>query len=198
MSPARLGAVSALLAVLLFSINDATIKFLSGGYALHEVVLIRSLIGFVIIVALIAPMTNGWAIMRTRRLGMHLLRGLLVVAANMLFFLGLAAMPLAEAVAIFFVSPLIITVFSVIFLGEKVGPPLDGDCCRLYRRIDHDASGHGDVSHCVAFSTDRGAVLCGAAHDDAADRAHGKCRNNGVLYPDRIYFRERGNGVGIW
>jgi len=122
MSPARLGAVSALLAVLLFSINDATIKFLSGGYALHEVVLIRSLIGFVIIVALIAPMTNGWAIMRTRRLGMHLLRGLLVVAANMLFFLGLAAMPLAEAVAIFFVSPLIITVFSVIFLGEKVGP----------------------------------------------------------------------------
>ena len=122
MSPARLGVVSALLAVLLFSINDATIKFLSGGYALHEVVLIRSLIGFVIIVALIAPMTNGWAIMRTRRLGMHLLRGLLVVAANMLFFLGLAAMPLAEAVAIFFVSPLIITVFSVIFLGEKVGP----------------------------------------------------------------------------
>ncbi len=122
MSPARLGAVSALIAVSLFAINDATIKFLSGGYALHEVVLIRSLIGFVIMVAIVAPMTGGFAIVRTRRLGMHLFRGLLVVSANMLFFLGLAAMPLAEAVAIFFISPLVITLFSVIFLGEKVGP----------------------------------------------------------------------------
>ena len=122
MSPARLGAVSALIAVMLFSINDASIKFLSDDYALHEVVLIRSLIGFLIILFIIAPMTNGWAIVRTDRLAMHLLRGLLVVAANMLFFLGLAAMPLAEAVAIFFISPLVITVFSVVFLGEKVGP----------------------------------------------------------------------------
>lgn len=122
MSLTRLGAISALIAVTLFAVNDATIKFLSGGYALHEVVLIRSLIGFVIIVAIIAPMTNGWAIVRTRRLGMHLIRGLLVVTANMLFFLGLAAMPLAEAVAIFFISPLVITLFSVVFLKEKVGP----------------------------------------------------------------------------
>jgi drug/metabolite transporter (DMT)-like permease len=40
----------------------------------------------------------------------------------MMFFLGLAAMPLADAAAIFFISPLIITAFSVVFLGEKVGP----------------------------------------------------------------------------
>jgi drug/metabolite transporter (DMT)-like permease len=35
--------------------------------------------------------------------------------------LGLAAMPLADAVAIFFISPLVITVFSVVFLNEVVG-----------------------------------------------------------------------------
>jgi drug/metabolite transporter (DMT)-like permease len=40
----------------------------------------------------------------------------------MTFFLGLAAMPLADAVAIFFISPLVITLFSVLFLGETVGP----------------------------------------------------------------------------
>ncbi len=40
----------------------------------------------------------------------------------MFFFLGLASMPLADAVAIFFVSPLLIAVASVIFLGETVGP----------------------------------------------------------------------------
>lgn len=122
LSPPQLGALCATAAVLFFSINDVAIKFLSGGYALHQVVLIRSLIGLAIILTVIAPMTNGWAIARTKRLKMHMLRGLCVVAANMTFFLGLAAMPLADAVAIFFICPLIITVFSVVFLKETVGP----------------------------------------------------------------------------
>lgn len=122
MSPTKLGALCAAVSVLFFSANDVAIKFLSGGYALHQVVLIRSMLGLVIIVAVIAPLTDGWAIVRTKRLGMHVLRGLCVVFANMTFFLGLAAMPLADAVAIFFVSPLLITVFSVLFLGETVGP----------------------------------------------------------------------------
>ncbi len=120
-SPAKLGALCAAISVIFFSINDVAIKFLSGGYALHQVVLIRSVIGLILIMVLIAPLTDGWAIARTKRLKMHMLRGLCVVFANMTFFLGLAAMKLADAVAIFFISPLVITVFSVIFLGETVG-----------------------------------------------------------------------------
>lgn len=121
LSPAKLGAVCAAVSVVFFSINDVAIKFLSGGYALHQVVLIRSVIGLLVIVVFVAPLTAGWSIARTKRLPMHMLRGLCVVFANMTFFLGLAAMPLADAVAIFFVSPLIITIFSVLFLGETVG-----------------------------------------------------------------------------
>jgi drug/metabolite transporter (DMT)-like permease len=122
MSPAKLGALCAAVSVVFFSINDVAIKFLSGGYALHQVVLIRSIIGLLVIVAVIAPLTTGRAIARTKKLKMHMLRGLCVVFANMTFFLGLAAMPLADAVAIFFISPLVITLFSVLFLGEIVGP----------------------------------------------------------------------------
>ena len=122
MSPAKLGAICAAISVVFFSINDVAIKFLSGGYALHQVVLIRSLIGLLLVVVVIAPLTDGWAIARTKRLKMHMFRGLCVVFANMTFFLGLAAMPLADAVAIFFISPLVITIFSVLFLGESVGP----------------------------------------------------------------------------
>ena len=117
-----LGGLSASFAVIFFAINDMMIKFLSGGYALHEVVLIRSTIGLVIICAVIAPLTDGWSIVHTKKLRMHVMRGFCVVIANMTFFLGLAAMPLADAVAIFFISPLVITIFSVIFLGEHVGP----------------------------------------------------------------------------
>ncbi|PJI86403.1 EamA-like transporter family protein [Yoonia maricola] len=122
MSNAKLGALCATISVVFFSVNDVAIKFLSGGYALHQVVLIRSVIGLLIIVAVIAPLTTGWGIARTKKLRMHMLRGLCVVFANMTFFLGLAAMSLADAVAIFFISPLVITLFSVLFLGEVVGP----------------------------------------------------------------------------
>ncbi|EBA12027.1 DMT family transporter [Roseobacter sp. CCS2] len=122
MSNAKLGAICATFAVTFFAINDVAIKFLSGGYALHQVVLIRSVIGLLIIVCVIAPMTTGRALARTKKLKMHMFRGLCVVFANMTFFLGLAAMSLADAVAIFFISPLVITLFSVLFLGEVVGP----------------------------------------------------------------------------
>ena len=116
------GISSALIASVLFSINDMTVKFLSDDYALHEIILIRSVIGMAVLIAVIFPIEGGWVVLRTKRLGMHIIRGLLVVITNMTFFLALAALPLADAVAIFFIGPLIITVFSVIFLGESVGP----------------------------------------------------------------------------
>ena len=115
------GILCAMGAVFLFSLNDVTIKLLSGDFALHQVVLIRSLIGLTVLLALIVPFQGGYSVLRTRRLGLHLLRGFCVVMANMCFFTALATMPLADAVAIFFVSPLLITAFSVLFLGETVG-----------------------------------------------------------------------------
>lgn len=121
MSANLVGALCAMGATVFFSINDMAIKFLADGYALHQVVLIRSLVGMFAWLVLIMPLSGGIGVVKTQKLGMHIVRGLCVVFANMCFFLGLATMPLAEAVAIFFVSPLIITVFSVIFLNEKVG-----------------------------------------------------------------------------
>lgn len=117
-----LGAISAVVAVICFSINDVTIKFLSGDYALHQIVLIRSVIGLSVLLLVIVPLEGGFRVLRTRRLPVHLLRGLCVVFANMTFFTGLSVLPLANAVAVFFISPLIITALSVLILGERAGP----------------------------------------------------------------------------
>lgn len=122
LSSGQLGSVCAFFAVLFFVTNDTTIKFLSGDYALHQVVLIRSVLALVLTMCIIAPFNGGFAIFKTKRLPQHLLRGGFTVMANMTFFLGLAAMPLADATAIFFISPILITLFSVVFLGESVGP----------------------------------------------------------------------------
>jgi drug/metabolite transporter (DMT)-like permease len=116
------GAFCALTAILCFSFVDLGIKLLSDGYALHHVVLLRSLVSLVVFLAIIMPISGGWRVFYTRRPGAHLLRGMFIVCANACLFLGLAALPIADAVAIFFISPLAIAVMSVIFLKETVGP----------------------------------------------------------------------------
>ena len=59
--------------------------------------------------------------MKTRRLGLHVLRGGFIVICNAAYFVALATMPLAEAMALFFVAPLFITLLSGPLLGERVG-----------------------------------------------------------------------------
>lgn len=112
------------------SVNDMLIKQLSGDYPLHQMVFVRSAIGIVFSLIFV-QFEGGFSILRTKTPGLHLLRGLLIVIANMTFFAALAAIPLANATALFFVAPLLITVLSIPLLGEKVG----------YRRISAVAVG---------------------------------------------------------
>jgi drug/metabolite transporter (DMT)-like permease len=117
-----IGILCAVGASFAFSINDVAIKSLSGDYALHQVILFRSLIGMAFLLACVLPFHGGLRALRTRRLGAHLLRASFVVTSNLFYFLGLAALPLADTSAIFFVAPLLITALSVPLLGEHVGP----------------------------------------------------------------------------
>jgi len=110
-----------LIAMLAISVNDMLIKFMSPRYALHQMVLIRSVIG-IAGTLVILQFEGGWHKLKTRRPGLHILRALLVVAANLIFFSGLSVLPLGQATAVFFVAPLIITLLSIPVLGERVGP----------------------------------------------------------------------------
>jgi len=114
------GIAFILVGMFCISINDMLIKALSGDYPLHQMVFTRSAIGIVISLILV-QFEGGWAILRTKRPWLHVLRGLVIVFANMAFFTALAVMPLASATALFFVAPLFITLLSVPFLGEQVG-----------------------------------------------------------------------------
>lgn len=116
------GALWALFATVGFSTVDVIVKFLSTDYPHYQLTFLRTVVAMVVLLMVIVPLSGARVQFRTRRLGQHLLRGLCVVFANLCFFLALAAMPLAEAVAIFFVSPFLIAIFSIVFLGETVGP----------------------------------------------------------------------------
>ena len=120
-SGATPGIACIVVAMLMLSLQDSLIKWLGATYALHQIVLTRSVIAAVVTLVVLAA-TARLALLRTRRWSLHLTRGLLLVASNSAFFLGLIAMPIAEAVAMFFVAPLFITLLSALALGERVGP----------------------------------------------------------------------------
>lgn len=116
------GILLALGGSMMLSVNDLAIKFLSGDYALHQVILIRAAIGMAFLLGLMHLSGTGFRQIVTRRGKDHLIRVGFVMVSNVTYFLGLAALPLADAVAIAFISPLLVTLLSVVVLGEAVGP----------------------------------------------------------------------------
>lgn len=116
-----LGILLIMIGMACVSVQDVLIKQLSGGYPLHQIVFARSAIGIAVSFVIIF-WEGGPASLKTDTPGLHLVRALLVVIANMTYFAALAVMPLAEATALFFVAPLFITLLSIPILGEKVGP----------------------------------------------------------------------------
>jgi drug/metabolite transporter (DMT)-like permease len=107
-----------LLAVALFSVMDALSKSLAARLDPVEVVWGRY---FAILVLLTPPLIRHPRLFFSRRPGLQLIRGVGVMGAAVLFIAGLARMPLADASAIGFTSPLLVTVLSVPLLGEHVG-----------------------------------------------------------------------------
>jgi drug/metabolite transporter (DMT)-like permease len=114
------GILLMLLSITFFSCSDATAKYLAGQLPGFEVVWLR----YIVFVLMLLPsaLRRRGAILRSSRPGLQLLRGLSMLASSMLFITCLPLLPLADATAIGFVSPLFITALSIPFLGEQVGP----------------------------------------------------------------------------
>jgi drug/metabolite transporter (DMT)-like permease len=104
----------------LFSIMDALIKWLSATYPVPQLVVFNALFALIPIAVLIVR-RGGLLQLRTRRLGLHLLRGALGMLGSFLAFFAYSRLPLADAYAIIFATPLLITALSVPILGEAVG-----------------------------------------------------------------------------
>jgi drug/metabolite transporter (DMT)-like permease len=118
-SSAALGIGLALLAFALFSSMDAMIKWLSAGYPVHQMLFFNALFSL-LPVGLMTWRAGGLRQLRTDRMGLHLLRGACGMLAGFSAFSAYSMMPLADAYAIIFATPLLITVLSIPLLGETV------------------------------------------------------------------------------
>ncbi|WP_020594464.1 DMT family transporter [Kiloniella laminariae] len=116
-----LGIILAIVMVFCMSVMDGIAKWLTASYSLISIILIRNTFSLPLTVALVIK-SGGWQTLRCDRPWLLLARSALIIVTAGSFYAALPLMPLAEAFAITFVGPLFITILSVIFLGEKVGP----------------------------------------------------------------------------
>jgi len=116
------GLVIMAVAMTLLPCMDAIAKYMSTYHAMSpaQVSFYRFFFQMVMTVPILVAMSGADAF-RARRPWMNLLRGVLHAAATLLFFTAVKYMPLADAFAIYFVEPFMLTAMSALFLGEKVG-----------------------------------------------------------------------------
>lgn len=106
-------------AVGIASSGDTVVKWLSGNYPVHQVLFIRCLIGIPIL-AFIVHRNASFASLIGPGTGLSLTRGLIMSSAYLAFILSIAAMPMADSVAIYFAMPLFVAVLAGPILGEHV------------------------------------------------------------------------------
>jgi drug/metabolite transporter (DMT)-like permease len=106
-------------AVTSFSIMDGIGKVLSAEYDALQIIWARYAFALPPMLLLSSPWR--WRRMRRGRLDLQLARGVLPVVAGLAIVLSLRTVPLADATAITFVTPLLVTALSIPLLGETVG-----------------------------------------------------------------------------
>jgi drug/metabolite transporter (DMT)-like permease len=107
-------------AVCLFPFMDATAKHLSAEYHVAQIVWARYTFHLIVVAALLRGSLVKYV--RSRSLRLQIVRTVLMIGATFLFFTALRYIPLANAIAINFLAPLLVVTFSAPLLKEKVEP----------------------------------------------------------------------------
>ena len=109
----------ALAAVAVLSIMDAVMKHLVLVIGIIAVSVWRAVANFTIAAVIYLPSRNGWpdrAILK-----IHVWRSVIITVMAFLFFWGIGRVPLAQAIALTFIAPLIALLLAALVLHEKIG-----------------------------------------------------------------------------
>jgi drug/metabolite transporter (DMT)-like permease len=117
----RRSIIAMLIAVGAFSLMDAVLKTLTGSYPALQVAALRGMAALPLVCIYVVWRREVGQLLRVRW-RLHLFRGVIGILMLSLFSYALRALGLAEAYAIFFIAPLLITMLSIPVLGERVAP----------------------------------------------------------------------------
>lgn len=102
----------------LFALMAVVIRFASAQLHPSQITFFRSSFGALFALPLLHG--HGWQLLRTPRMGFYVMRCVLGMGGMLAGFWAIVNLPLAEAVALSYSSPLFVTIGAVVFLGEIV------------------------------------------------------------------------------
>jgi drug/metabolite transporter (DMT)-like permease len=115
------GIASLSAGTLVFSLQDTVIKAISGEHSVTLAIVLRAVVAFPILTVMVI-MAGGLRQLETPHWPMLLGRGFILLTAYTTYFMAFPALPLAEAIALYFMVPLLVTLMSGPLLGERVSP----------------------------------------------------------------------------
>jgi drug/metabolite transporter (DMT)-like permease len=113
------GVILQLCALMIFVVMDTTLKLMTASFPIVQIIWARFFFSF-LTVALLIRITSGRLPWRSRAPGLQALRSLLLLASSLFFTLALAHIPLMDATAVGFASPLITVALAAFLLREPV------------------------------------------------------------------------------
>jgi len=112
------GALWMVTSALAFTIANGMIRPAAADMHPLQVVFFRNCFGLLFMAPIIFG--GGFAVLRTKRLKLHLARGVTFLLGMSTWFWAVPHVPLVDAIALFFVAPLLITVLAALVLRERV------------------------------------------------------------------------------
>jgi S-adenosylmethionine uptake transporter len=112
---------------------DAVMKHLVLAIGLFAVSIWRAIANLIFSSALYLPRRRTWPTRKTLRI--HIIRGVDVMVMAALFFWGIARVPLAQALALTFIAPLIAMLLAPLFLKERLNARLIGGAMAAFAGV---------------------------------------------------------------
>lgn len=105
------------IATVAFAIMHALVRHVSSNLHPFQIAFFRNIFGLAFLIPLIIQ--SKFELFRSRRIGLHALRGLVNIAAMLMFFMSLSMTPLAKVTALSFKAPIFMAVLSILVIGER-------------------------------------------------------------------------------
>ena len=105
------------LSTVAFSIMHGLVRFVSEVLPPFQIAFFRNVFGLAFLLPLL--MRSRFAVLRTKQIGLHALRGVINMAAMLMFFTALSISPIAKVTALGFTAPIFMAILAVLVLGER-------------------------------------------------------------------------------
>lgn len=113
------GVVFMCIACTLFPIMNGIVKLLAANYDPQQIVWFR-IISHLVVVAVVFMPRMGLGLLRTRRIGTQFVSSVMMLLSTLFFFSAVKYVPVAEAISVTFVSPLVVVLLAWPLLGERI------------------------------------------------------------------------------